>query len=84
MKTLEELQKIHKALKKENKRIDLSISLNLCPICGAKIINQPIEVLEKPEKSFFGLVKIHKFVWDIRKICEKDKSHYEKKEIYYF
>lgn len=66
----------------EEKRVELAISLNICPVCGAKIINQKYEKYNPPKKYFWGIIKIKGYRWDYRKICSVDKAHYENKRNY--
>lgn len=87
-KTMEELDKIltdresTKAIEfKEFKRRELSIQLGFCPECGCPIIDELVEVFEEPKTSFFGLFTKYEKKWDNRKVCSKDKSHYEKKSM---
>jgi hypothetical protein len=81
--TLESLQTLKKAKDDELERRNLAISLKICPICGAPLIEENLEVFDKPKSYFFGIVKIFKKLWDYRTICSKDKVHYENKGDYY-
>ena len=75
--TLEELEVLNEERKLESRRRYLSISLNICPTCGANIIEERYEVYDKPFKMFFGLIQIKGKKWDVRMLCSKDKTHYE-------
>lgn len=84
--TIEQLNRIKTEreceLKKANQEIErvaLAISLDVCPCCGAPIVDEPVEVYDKPKKYLFGLIKIKKKTWGYRKICSKRKTHYEDK-----
>lgn len=78
--TLEELEKKEQELKNEKRREYLAISLNICPICGSPIIREDYEKYDKPKG--WWIFKINGYEWDYRKICSKDKSHYENKYSY--
>ena len=79
--TLEALKEIQEAREKDKKRIELALSLKICPCCGSYIISQPYEPYERP-RTVFGIVTSKGKVWDRREVCRKDKSHYESKEDY--
>lgn len=83
MEYLQEQGKIRKAKEEqdilEKKRIELSIYLDICPVCGSSIIEEKQEVYDKPKKFLLGLITIRYYNWDYRKICSIDKSHYEGK-----
>lgn len=78
-KTLEELEKISLEKELEAKRIKLSIKLNLCPVCGADIIDEDLEIYDTPKKYFFGLIQSKSKIWDTRQVCSANKEHYEDK-----
>lgn len=59
----------------ERERIDLAVSLNICPECGSPLIEERYEKYEKP---FLFIFKGKK--WDSRVICSTDKKHYEEKQ----
>jgi hypothetical protein len=77
--TLKELEAIKQDRDREKKRQELAISLGICPACGSKIIDEPFEKYAKPRKTFFGLFVKHGMTWDVRKVCPKNKEHYEEK-----
>lgn len=79
--TLESLEQKEKERKNERKRYFLAISLDICPICGSPIIREDYEKYDKPKG--WWIFKSNGYKWDCRKICSKDKSHYEDKEKYY-
>lgn len=76
---LHKLKRKQKDIDEEQRKIQLSISLRICPICDAKIISEETEILYKPKKYFFGLFKKYTKTWDHRNVCSKDKTHYEDK-----
>lgn len=85
-KSMEELLALKKAADKEFKkksrekeRRKLSISLNICPECGAPIKSEPYEVFDTPKIYLFGLIKIKGEEWDYRMVCSENKHHYEDK-----
>lgn len=63
----------------ERKRVQLAISLNICPVCGCPIVREDIEILNPPVKYFFGLRTKKQISWDYRAICSNDKTHHETK-----
>lgn len=75
MKTLKELQKIQKDEKEEAKRIELSIQLGFCPICGAKLITIKPRYKIKFYKYWFN-IKIRLDLWESKLICSNVESHY--------
>ena len=66
----------------ERKRIELAISLNICPDCGNELITEELEILDHPKSYLFGLIVIKTKLWDYRKVCVFDKYHYEDKGYY--
>lgn len=42
-------------------------------------MNQNLETFKKPIFLLFGLIKIKEKLWDERKVCSNDSSHYEYK-----
>ena len=77
--TIEELKLLIDIRDKEKKRKELAISLNICPECGAEIIQENVEIYDKPHIYLFGLIKYKSKWWDYRMICSNDKDHYEYK-----
>lgn len=68
---------------KEYERVSLAVSMKICPECGAEIIDEPVEKLDKPELRLFGLARRYTKHWYFRQVCSVDKKHYEKKEDYH-
>jgi hypothetical protein len=79
--TLEELEQKEEERKKEQKRVQLAISLDICPVCSSSIIRQDYEKYDKPKG--WWIFKTYGYEWDHRKICMKDPLHYEDKKDYY-
>lgn len=84
--TMESLLSIKKEREEEAQRIEnektrkkLAISLDICPECGSPIIREDKEPLDTPKRVCFGLFVETHIPWGVRKICSKDKSHYEYK-----
>lgn len=88
--TIEELEKLrdeklaimikeNNIAEEEKKRYELAVLLDICPCCGSPIVSETREILDKPKKYVFGLIVKKHEDWDYRKICSKDKSHYENK-----
>lgn len=82
--TIEELQEIKNDEDKERTRVNLTLSLNLCPECGTILTVERFEKFHKPESYLFGLIKIYGKMWDMRVVCPNDVNHYETKENYDF
>lgn len=79
--TLQQIEEISKNKELERKRVKLCIKNNVCPECGAEIISCNYEKYDKPKKYLFGLITCNGTLWDIRKVCKNDKSHYEFKDM---
>lgn len=87
-KTMEQLEIIRKEREAEEQvkreewnRRYLSIKLDICPECGCPIVREDVEILDKPV-TIFGFPIKRKKIWSKRRICSKDKSHFEEKEQY--
>lgn len=75
---LEDLIKIKNERNYESERKKLSVELNICPECDSPLIMERIEILDKPIRWFL-FFKVKRLYWDYRKVCSKDKLHYEEK-----
>ena len=81
--TLKSLKLFHEqkesAAQEEQERRHLCLKYGICPECGATLIEEKKEKLDKPEKYLFGLIVLRYRKWDNRIICSADKRHYEDK-----
>lgn len=75
--TFTALELLSSAKKKEEERCRMAIQLNICPECGADIVDERLE--KKPSTKLFYFTINNDKKWDVRKICKNNSSHYEMK-----
>ena len=73
--TLAVIEALDNGAEDEKRRRKLCIKHNICPECGSPIIRQDYELYDKPKRFLFWTIK--GIGWDERRVCSKDKSHYE-------